>query len=304
MIKLCEPFRGVLYTPFYLVHALGSYEAEGLEVALETAASPAEAAQGLLAGRVDVIWGGPMRVMHHYDRDPECGLVLFGEAVTRDPFFLIGREPHPDFALTGLSDLRLATVSEVPTPWLCLQEDLRRVGMNPEAVARVADRTMDENAAALRAGQVDVIQVFEPFAEILLNEGAGHIWHAAARRGRTAYTSFYTTRPTLEAREDELMRMVRALHRTLRWLHANGPAAVSAAAAPWFPGVPGEILQGAIARYQSLGVWGSDAILSREGFDRLKAGLLSGGWIAAGTDFEVCVDTRLAERAAGEDAAP
>ena len=44
MIKLCEPFRGVLYTPFYLVHELGAYEAEGLEVSLETARSPAEAA--------------------------------------------------------------------------------------------------------------------------------------------------------------------------------------------------------------------------------------------------------------------
>ena len=28
MIRLGEPFRGLLYTPFYLIHALGYYEAE------------------------------------------------------------------------------------------------------------------------------------------------------------------------------------------------------------------------------------------------------------------------------------
>jgi NitT/TauT family transport system substrate-binding protein len=27
--------------------------------------------------------------------------------------------------------MRIATVSEVPTPWLCLQEDLRQAGIDP-----------------------------------------------------------------------------------------------------------------------------------------------------------------------------
>ncbi len=116
MIRLCEPFRGLLYTPFYLIHALGAYEAEGLEVAQQTAPSPEAAALALLGGEADVIWGGPMRVMHHYGQNPECALVLFAEAVTRDPFFLVGREPNPDFSLTDLTRRRLATVSEVPTP--------------------------------------------------------------------------------------------------------------------------------------------------------------------------------------------
>ena len=56
--------------------------------------------------------------------------------MTRDPFFLIGREPRPDFALADLYGKRVATVSEVPTPWLCLQEDMRRVGLDPDALPR------------------------------------------------------------------------------------------------------------------------------------------------------------------------
>ena len=43
IIRLREPFRGLLYVPFYLTEALGAFEEEGLGVRLETAPSPAEA---------------------------------------------------------------------------------------------------------------------------------------------------------------------------------------------------------------------------------------------------------------------
>ena len=52
---------------------------------------------GLMAGRVDVSWGGPMRVMMHHNEDPACPLICFGQVVSRDPFMLIGREPIEGF---------------------------------------------------------------------------------------------------------------------------------------------------------------------------------------------------------------
>ncbi len=163
---------------------------------------------------------------------------------------------------------------------------------------------MAENVEALGRGDVDVIQVFEPFVETLLAGGRGHIWHAAAERGATAYTSFYTTRPTLEARREEMSKMTRALYRAEQWLRAAGAVEVCEALAPWFPDVPPEILAGAVGRYQSLGVWNERPILAREGFDRLRAGLLSGGWITTGAEYDVCVDTTIAEAVVAENPPP
>lgn len=76
--------------------------------------------------------------MQTYDSRPDCDLVCFAEAVARDPFFLIGREPRPGFTLADLFGKRIATVSEVPTPWLCLQEDLRRAGFDPDKLPRLS----------------------------------------------------------------------------------------------------------------------------------------------------------------------
>ena len=150
-ITLQESLRGLLYAPYYAALALGAYRQEGVDVSFVSASTPADTAAGLLSGAVDVAWGGPMRVMQMYETRPDCDLVCFGEVVTRDPFLLIGREPNPDFTLADLYGKRVATVSEVPTPWLCLQEDLRRAGLDPDALPRITDRSMADAAAAFAA---------------------------------------------------------------------------------------------------------------------------------------------------------
>jgi NitT/TauT family transport system substrate-binding protein len=82
-------------------------------------------------------------------------------------FLLIGRS-NPPFRLTDLSRLRFATVSELPTPWLCLQHELRLDGIDPDRPDRVADRTMADNLKALGDEELDVTQMFEPYASMAL----------------------------------------------------------------------------------------------------------------------------------------
>ena len=129
-IILYESFRAVFYLPFYLAHALGAYEAEDVPVTLGTSPDLESVAAQLRSGEADVYWGGPMRIMMNHDRDPDCAIVGFCEAISRDPFLLIGREPRPQFRMADLTEITLATVSEVPTPWMCLQDDLRRDGLD------------------------------------------------------------------------------------------------------------------------------------------------------------------------------
>ena len=57
-IKLYENFRSVMYTPYYLADAIRSYEQEGVKVEMHTSPNLPETTAGLLAGKVDVSWGG------------------------------------------------------------------------------------------------------------------------------------------------------------------------------------------------------------------------------------------------------
>ena len=227
-IVLTENFRALFYAPFYAAHAIGAYAAEGVEVTLRASPDPAGSAAALHAGAADVMWGGPLRVLLTHASDPASDVVCFCDVVQRDPFFIVGRTANPGFHFADLRGLRFASVAEVPTPWLCLQDDLRRAGVDPAGLARISGPSMAENAVALRAGTLDAVQLFQPYAEDLLISGAGHLWYAAASRGLTAYTTLVTRRPVIAARRAEILAMVRAMRRTLRWIAATGAADIAA----------------------------------------------------------------------------
>ncbi len=294
-IILQEALRGLFYAPFYVALVHDAFAKEGVEIKFTSSPHPDKTALRVMDGTVDVSWGGPMRVMQTYQHVADCDIVCFGEVVTRDPFLLMGRTPKPDFKLADLLNVTLATVSEVPTPWLCLQHDMRLAGLDPAKVKRVTGQTMAENMAALKAGKVDVIQVFEPFPCLLLAEKTAHIWYEAARRGHTSYTCFYARRGTLSSRRDDLKRMVRAIDKTEKWVAAATGQEIAQTIARYFPDVPPAILEAACTRYKALGVWGKDPILPRSGYDRLRNGLISGGFVSPGATFEQAVDNSLAE---------
>jgi len=300
---LQESLRALFYAPYYAALALGAYDQEGLEVKFLTAPRPGQAPNAIFQGTVDVVWGGPMRVNQIYDQRANCDLVCFGEAVTRDPFMLIGRTPRPNFRLGVLSAMRMAVVSEVPTPWLCLQDDLRRVGIDPDALARIPDCSMAESAFAYRQGEIDVVQLPQPMAEQLIASRVGHLWYAAAERGPCSYTSFYTRHSILDARREEMVKLVRALYRTQKWLHRVIPETIANAVRPYFPNVSADVLSAAVARYRTLGVWGRNPILPQVGYDRLKDALVAGKFVR-GIPFEIAVDNSIAEQVVAEDPPP
>lgn len=299
-IVLTENFRALFYAPFYAAHAIGAYAAEGVEVTLHSSPDPASTAAALRAGAADVMWGGPLRVLLTHASDPASDLVCFCDVVQRDPFFIIGRRPNRDFRPSDLLGLRFASVAEVPTPWLCLQDDLRRAGVDPAALNRVSGPSMADNAASLRAGTLDAVQLFQPHAEALLASGAAHLWYAAASRGLTAYTTLVTRRTVIAARRDELLAMVRAMRRTLRWIATTDAADIAVAVGAFFPDIPRDLCAAAIARYQALDLYAADPLMPKAGFERLKAAMLSGGALSRDIAFEACVDTSLAQ----QDVAP
>ena len=292
-IKLTENFRAVFYAPFYATQALGFYAREGVEVELLPSPAPAAAAADLLAGNIDLTWGGPMRVMKARDENPNSPLVCFCEVAARDPFFLVGRGDPSAFRLAELPRLRLATVSEVPTPWLCLQQDLRDAGVDPDRLQRVTDRTMADNLEALRKGDPDVVQLFEPYVSMALATGAGQILYAASTRGPTVYTTFLATRESIARNRAAFTAMVRAVGRMEAWLQEHGADELAATVAPFYPSLARELLVSALQRYHAAGLWATRPEVSRQGFARLATSLLSGGFVSRMHGYDECVDRSL-----------
>ena len=184
---------------------------------------------------------------------------------------------------------------------MCLQEDLRRAGIDPASLNRNPDRSMPENVEALANDKADVIQLFQPFAEQVLSSGAGHLWYAQAARGYCTYTTLYATKDMIASQPDDMHLMTRAMYRCQKWIHAVQPSEIASAVAEFFPDISADILSASAARYVELGVWGKDPHLPREGFERLRDSLVSGGLISIRPEFEDCVENQFADAVIAED---
>ena len=280
MITLYENLRTIVYAPFYIAALRGYWADQGLDVDIQLSPDPVETAEGLLAGRADISWGGPMRVMLHHERDPDCPLVAFGQIVARDPFVLIGRAPNPSFRFQDVLGQRLAVATEVPTPWMTFQDDLSRAGIDLTALDFADDAPMQTAPARLAAGEIDVAQVLEPYASAAVASGHAHIWHRFASRGDIGYTSFYTTRAYLADNPATCRALLDGITPALTAVAHEPASDLAAELGAHFADVPHAILHDAIAGYQASGLWAQKTDLPPAAFLRLKSALLSGGLIS------------------------
>ena len=115
----------------------------------------------------------------------------------------------------------------------------------------------------------------------------------AARRGPTSYTCFYARRGMLTARRDELLRLVRAIDRTEKWVaKASGPRDRQRDRDLFHPMFrPRSSRRPARATRRSAS-GARTPILPRAGYDRLRDGLVSGGFVSPGAAFDVAVDNK------------
>ena len=71
-------------------------------------------------------------------------------------------------------------------PWLVLKqtgvafEEVVIPLYEPTSKATIMKYSPSGTVPALRHGELDVVQLFEPYAEELIDSGDGHVWYAAA----------------------------------------------------------------------------------------------------------------------------
>ena len=152
---------------------------------------------------------------------------------------------------------------------------------------------MAENVDRLVAGEVDVIQVFEPHADRAVQEGVGHIWHRFAQRGDVAFTSFYTTRRFATERRDTCRALVRGVAAAQKALHEEASAGIVEQIASYFPQLETMALTRIIDGYRRSNLWARTPALPVDAFVRLKAALLSGGLISYDAPYDRVVDAEL-----------
>jgi NitT/TauT family transport system substrate-binding protein len=287
-------FHSPFYTPVYVAHRLGAFQAEALLVTLSVA-PPGQATELIQRGEADLAVSGLMRSYVLADQPEPRRLLSIAEINSRDGFFILARRSEDGFNWPDLEGSRLILFAEAPTPWMCLLDVLRRHGVSLERISVLRGLGVPQAVEAFLRGEADYLQTGQPVAEQLLDAGAAHLAAAMAEAvGRLPYSSLLVTPEFRRTRPDLCQRAVGALARAQRWIARNDPTAVADLIAPDFASVSVPILRKVVARFQAAGTWPPDPYQVREPVEGLGRILVAGGLIRRAAPFDQLVDNTFA----------
>ena len=175
---------------------------------------------------------------------------------------------------------------------------MRWHGVDPASVNLMGGLSAEEMLGRFRNGDADYLQVPYPFAGQLVDEGPGHIAVTlGTESGYVCYSSFAVTPTYLAENPDTVQRFVNGYARAQRWVAESEPEAVAERIAPVFPEYDRALLADGVRRYKGAGVWATDPMIGRNGFDRMRDALIAGGLVRGAHPYESIVRPEFAERA-------
>ena len=298
-LRLIETFRSVFYTPIYVSVAGGFLEKEGLDVDFKTC--PPEFAHPLSAlnrGGADIAQSGIMRSIISSDWGAVTVPMHFAKINSRDGFFVLSRTKQEPFLWESLKGAKLIPVGFSPMPWASLQFALRRHGVEPDELDLVTGLSFDDGISAFREGHAEYIHVPQPAAELLLDDGIGHVAAALGpENGHLAYSSFAATNQFLDSQPETVQRFTIGFANALEWLAANNAQEVGQAIASFFPEVSLELVVKSVARLKAQDNWPTDPVLAQPEYENLHDILVAAGLAKERQPYSKVVRTDIVETA-------
>lgn len=283
MIRLTvvQTFSHPFYAPHYVATEGGFFARQGLHVETLTAGEGRVMLDWLKAGRGEIALGGPIRAIKELDSGG-ARVLCFAEVTSGDGFFLLARQPMPNFTWADLRGKSVILFREAPTPNLCLRYALVQAGIPVDDVRRIEGLTAAEALAAFRSGRGDYLIQIQPTAEALLLAGEAHLATSMVRAsGHVPYSAYMTTPRFAEEHPDIVSAVTTALARAQAWLHAQPAEAIARTIQPVLADIPEHLLRAVVERYLAVGVWAQHPRMTELAFRRLEQILASAGYIRA-----------------------
>ena len=266
------------YSPLIATIAGGFLREEGLEPRHSVAPPGKSAIAGLVDGSLHVAQSAPSQGFTPLEQGRQPPALHFAQINEKDGFFLVGRNPDPQFIWQKLAGRRVL-VDHGQQPMAMFRYACFRRGLDFKVLQAVDAGPTENMIAAFGRGEGDYIHLQGPAPQQLEHDGAGDIVATLGDAiGPCAFSSLAATREWLQT--DMAKRFMRAYRKARAWVIASPAAEIAQAEAPFFPGIDRQVLAGTIGSYQKLGNWSAHVEITRPAWEAtvdifLHAGLIT-----------------------------
>ena len=268
-IRLAEVTHSPFYAPLYVAIEEGYMEEEGIDIELLLTPGADKVAAAVLSGDVEVGFAGEESAIYIYAGEEEDYLVTFAGLTKRDGQFIISREE--DFSWKDLEGQEVLVGRQGGMPALNFINALENAGIDPAKVNLNYSVEFASLSGSFIGGVGDYVNLFEPNATLLEQEGYGHVVASIGElSGEMPYTAFYTKKSYLEENKDLLERFSRAINKGLEYVQTHTARETAEVILPQFTDSSLDELEMFVARYKESDSWLSSTYIPEEYFKNLE----------------------------------
>jgi len=275
-IKFSEVIRSIFYAPHYIAMSKGFFKDEGLNVDMNTAQGSDKGAAALIAGTADISLVGPETTIYIFNQKGDKTIKAFHQLTAKDGSFLLSREKLDGFKWSDLSGKTILGWRPGSAPQMVMNSTLIKEGVSgANVVTNIASPAL---AGAFTSGQGDFIQLFEPVASTLVQQGkAYYVASLGETFGAFPETSYVATSDYIKKNPDVIQSFVNAVAKGAEWLTTASDDEIAEALAPFFEGTSKELILQSVNRYKGQGTWPTHPELTQDQFDTLQNVLVENG---------------------------
>ena len=268
-IRLAEVTHSPFYAPLYVAIEEGYMEEEGIDIELLLTPGADKVAAAVLSGDVEVGFAGEESAIYIYAGEEEDYLVTFAGLTKRDGQFIISREE--DFSWEDLEGQEVLVGRQGGMPALNFINALENAGIDPAKINLNYSVEFASLSGSFIGGVGDYVNLFEPNATLLEQEGYGHVVASIGElSGEMPYTAFYTKKSYLEENKDLLERFSRAINKGLEYVQTHTAREIAEVILPQFTDSSLDELEMFVARYKESDSWLSSTYIPEEYFKNLE----------------------------------
>ncbi|MCX8999708.1 ABC transporter substrate-binding protein [Rhizobiaceae bacterium BDR2-2] len=282
------------YLPHYVAADKGFFAGANLEVLFTRTATGGHTVRGgqipaVLSGEADLTIGGPMVTMKMLE-EGTAHLVNICAAVRTHPWYLLSRQPMPEFSWDDLRGRTVVDIANIGTATFTFSSLLKEKGLAGKVGLSPAPLTESEALAAFVAGDGDfAIQHLHAAGPALAKGEVFAVQDLATATGGVPWSAYIALPEVVDRRRADFKAFAEAMDRAFAWICEHDGTEIAALIGHRFPFFPRGAMAMAIDLYRKAGLWPPNQFIPQQDFERFSRLLVEAGWLSAPADYEKLV---------------
>lgn len=270
-VRLAEVTHSIFYAPLYVAIENGYFEEEGLDIELILTSGADKVSAAVLSNTVEIGFAGPESAIYVYKNGEEDYLVTFAGLTKRDGQFIVSREKIDDFSIEDLYGKEILVGRTGGMPALNFINGVKNSNGEIDKIDVNTSVDFASLSGTFISGVGDFVNLFEPNATKLENEGLGYVVGSIGElSGEMPYTAFYARKSYIEKNEETIKKFNNAINKGLNYVVQHNDQEVAQAILNQFPDNSLNEVEMIVKRYRDADSWLENTTIYEETYKNLE----------------------------------